>query len=74
MSRFNTQMICKDCETEEKQHKDYIHAVVEELRQINENNNYNFEGIGLPSDLEQKSQIRKENNIMKRIVDLSADC
>ena len=51
MSRFNTQMICKTCETKEKQHKDYKHACDEELKQIKEFNNYNFEGIGLPDDL-----------------------
>ena len=51
MSRFNTQMICDTCETTEKAHKDYKRACDEELRQIKEFNNLNFEGIGLPDDL-----------------------
>ena len=44
-------MICSTCETTEKAHKDYQRACDEELRQIKEENNLNFEGIGLPDDL-----------------------
>jgi hypothetical protein len=51
MSKFNTQMICDDCKTKEKNHHMYKQACDEELRQIKEFNNMNFEGIGLPDDL-----------------------
>jgi hypothetical protein len=71
MSRFNTDMICINCQTEEKNHKDFKKAFDEELKQIKENDNYNFSGIGLPDDLIEKSQIRKNN--IKNIVDLSGD-
>jgi len=50
MSMFNTQMICIDCEKKEIIHPDYEKAAATELSQL-QDGNYNFEGIGLPSDL-----------------------
>lgn len=50
MSRFNTQMICPDCEDAERAHPDYQRAVDAE-REAVMNGDYNFDGIGLPADL-----------------------
>ena len=50
MSWFNTQMICKPCRTKELSHKDIEKAKAKELEQVKQRN-YNYEGIGLPSDL-----------------------
>lgn len=50
MSRFNTDCICPKCEEKEKKHPKYQEAVKAELEAVR-NGNYNFEGIGKPSDL-----------------------
>ena len=50
MSRFNTQMVCPDCEDKEKAHPDYQKAVDAELAQVRAGNT-NFQGIGKPADL-----------------------
>ena len=50
MSRFNTQMICMDCETKEKAHPKYKEAADRELEETRRGN-YNFKGIGKPADL-----------------------
>ena len=50
MSWFNTQMICKPCDEKELSHKDIEKAKAKELEQVKQRN-YNYEGIGLPSDL-----------------------
>ena len=50
MSRFNTQMICMNCETIEKAHPDYEEARDKEMEQVKAGNR-NYEGIGLPDDL-----------------------
>lgn len=55
-SWFNTQMICPQCRQLETEHPLYEKA----KRVENEhcfNGNYNFEGIGLPKDLEIVSRI-----------------
>ena len=51
MSRFNTQQICMPCESKEKEHPEYARAVEVEGRAV-ENGNLNFQGIGLPADLQ----------------------
>lgn len=50
MSRFNTQMICHDCENAERAHPDYQNAVDVECNAVM-NGDYNFGGIGLPAEL-----------------------
>jgi len=50
MSRFNEDIICMACEAKEKAHPKYWEAVKEELEACNRGN-YNFPGIGKPSDL-----------------------
>jgi hypothetical protein len=50
MSFFNTQMVCKECETKEKNHPDYQKARETEEAEVRKGN-YNFPGIGLPKDL-----------------------
>ena len=50
MSWFNTQMICKPCDEKELSHKDIEKAKAKDLEQVKQGN-YNYEGIGLPSDL-----------------------
>ena len=50
MSWFNTQMICEPCDEKELSHKDIEKAKAKELEQVKQGN-YNYEGIGLPSDL-----------------------
>lgn len=51
MSMFNIQMICIKCETKEKEHPDYDKATTAETAELQQGN-YDFEGIGLPADLE----------------------
>lgn len=51
MSRFNTQMICDDCEDKEMAHPDYQKAVNAEIKALS-GGNRNFEGIGLPNNLQ----------------------
>lgn len=50
MSRFNTDTICLPCQTKEKAHPDYPKAAAAELEAVKQGN-YNFGGIGKPSDL-----------------------
>ena len=49
-SYFNTQMICVECKDKEESHEKYNEAVEVEAEHVR-NGNYNFEGIGLPSEL-----------------------
>ena len=51
MSRFNTQMVCIACINAERAHPDYPAAEAAELASVRAGN-YNFEGVGLPPDLE----------------------
>ena len=51
MSRFNTQECCMKCIAREKKHPLYRKAQDAELAEVNKGN-MNFEGIGLPRDLE----------------------
>lgn len=50
MSYFNEDMCCMECLEKEKQHKDYEKAKEIELQHV-KNKDYNFKGIGKPSDL-----------------------
>lgn len=50
MSRFNTDIICPDCERKEKAHPKYPEAEAAELAAVKAGN-YNYPGIGLPADL-----------------------
>ncbi len=50
MSRFNTDMICRDCEEKEKAHPDYGEAVWMEAQAV-KHGDMNFPGIGKPADL-----------------------
>jgi hypothetical protein len=50
MSIFNTQMICPECQKKEEAHPEYNTAKEAELNAV-QNGDYNFPGIGLPSDL-----------------------
>lgn len=50
MSMFNNDMICTDCKEKEKKHHDYEKAEQADIEAI-KIGNYNFKGIGKPSDL-----------------------
>lgn len=50
MSWFNTEMLCKACQDEESKHPDLQKAKDAENAAI-KCGNYNFKGIGKPSDL-----------------------
>lgn len=50
MSRFNTQMICIECEDKEKAHPQYKEAKDAELQAV-KSGNMNFKGIGKPFSL-----------------------
>lgn len=50
-SMFNTQMVCKSCLSIERKHPKYKEAREVERKQVLMGN-YNYEGIGLPADLE----------------------
>jgi len=50
MSRFNTDMICEDCEAKEKAHPEYQAAHDREVEEVRKGN-YNFPGVGKPADL-----------------------
>lgn len=50
MSMFNTDMICFECERKEKRHPKYKEALRTEYDAI-KNGNFNFKGVGKPSDL-----------------------
>jgi hypothetical protein len=49
-SMFNTQMICLECEEEERKHPKYEEARKKENEEVKKGN-YNYPGIGLPNDL-----------------------
>jgi len=51
MSIFNTQMICGKCDDAEIAHPQYGVAKAKELEETKAGN-YNFNGIGLPPELE----------------------
>lgn len=59
MSRFNTQMICPACEDAERAHPKYAEAAEAELLQCMMGN-FNYEGIGLPPELEGGGHGKKE--------------
>ena len=50
MSRFNTDIICGDCETKERAHPRYQEAADAELAAV-KRGNYNYPGIGKPENL-----------------------
>lgn len=50
MSRFNTDIICPECETKEKAHPRYQEAVDAEMAAC-KRGDYNYAGIGKPADL-----------------------
>lgn len=50
MSIFNTQMICMDCEQKERAHPRFEEAMDAEMEALR-SGNFNFPGIGKPSDL-----------------------
>ncbi len=50
MSMFNEQEICMDCKDKEKKHSDYKKAQDADHQQIRQGN-YNFKGIGKPTNL-----------------------
>jgi recombinational DNA repair protein (RecF pathway) len=50
VSRFNTDVICLECEARERAHPRYSEAVAAERRAL-ESGDRNFCGIGLPDDL-----------------------
>jgi len=50
MSRFNTDTICVPCEKLEKAHPNYLEAQEAELTAC-KRGDYNYPGIGKPSDL-----------------------
>jgi hypothetical protein len=53
MSRFNTDIICPECADTERAHPDYKRAQEAELAAC-KRGDYNFPGVGLPSDLRRK--------------------
>lgn len=54
MSMFNTQDICMTCKEKEKLHPLYEMAVRVELNEVKQGN-FNFKGIGLPTELKLKA-------------------
>jgi len=56
MSRFNTQHCCVHCIALEKKHPRYQDAYEAELAEVSRGN-HNFEGIGLPRDLDIQSRV-----------------
>ena len=50
MSKFNTDMICPNCQAIEKRHPKYEEACGVELASVMAGD-YNFPGIGKPADL-----------------------
>ena len=57
-SYFNTESICPSCETQEQAHPEYAKAKEMEMIQVLKGNN-NYEGIGLPKDLRDLSELTK---------------
>ena len=43
-------MICSSCETKERKHPQFQHALDTETQEVL-NGNLNYEGVGLPKDL-----------------------
>lgn len=50
MSVFNTDLICLECQAKERLHPKYDEARTAENNEVRKGN-YNYEGIGKPSDL-----------------------
>lgn len=50
MSKFNTDIICLDCQEKERSHPDYERACRIEREAVRDGD-YNFPGIGKPADL-----------------------
>jgi len=50
MSMFSTENICMECKKKEKEHADYEWAVAADVMAI-KLGNFNFPGIGKPTDL-----------------------
>lgn len=50
MSKFNTDTLCMECKDKEKAHPKYAEAEAADHRAVRMRN-YNFRGIGKPSDL-----------------------
>lgn len=50
MSRFNTDVICLDCEERERRHPDYQNAAEAEAKAVLQGDR-NYAGIGKPQDL-----------------------
>ena len=61
-SWFNTQMICEQCQLLESEH-----PLLEKAKRVEReacmNGDYNFQGIGLPKDLEEISRIASDIGI-----------
>lgn len=55
MSMFNTDLICSDCHTRERNHPKYAEAVRADHVAI-AGGNFNFRGIGVPPELLVKIQ------------------
>lgn len=49
-SRFNVDWICMECQKKERAHPDYERAVEAELKAV-QSGDYNYKGIGKPTDL-----------------------
>ena len=60
-SVFNSQMICVECDAEERLHPAYQEAIRAENDEISKGN-YNFDGVGLPKDLKMKYGIKDEKD------------
>lgn len=50
MSYFNTDIICMECDEKERKHSEFKAAQAREEREVKAGN-YNFGGVGKPSDL-----------------------
>ena len=50
MSKFNTENICMNCKSKEREHPEYDRACEAEMRAVKAGD-YNYPGIGKPSDL-----------------------
>ncbi len=49
-SYFNRQMICTSCDSKERKHPRFQHALDTEMKEVLKGN-LNYEGVGLPEDL-----------------------
>jgi len=59
LSWFNMEQICPGCQGIEGAHPDFTKAVEVENAEVAKGNT-NYEGIGLPADLREDAEIRKE--------------